>query len=139
MVSMKTFCTSVLVPLSTIVATVLLFGCEPSRPMPVAPMPVPDQHSARPDRRPDQCSRPKIIAFGADWCTVCIAGHAKLDELERMGVEVERVNIDEHPDLAAQNHITSIPVYLVIRCGHPTVRTQSIDEAVRLMNEVFGR
>ena len=63
----------------------------------------------------------------------------KLDALERMGVDVERVNIDQHPDLAAQNSITSIPVYFVIRCGHETVRTQDIDEAVRLMNEVFGR
>jgi thiol-disulfide isomerase/thioredoxin len=123
--------------LSAIMATALLFGCEPT---PVAPWPTPDQrHEAQPDQQHHQCCRPKIIAFGAAWCSVCVAGHAKLDELERMGVEVDRVNIDEHPDLVAQNHITSIPVYLVSRCGHPTVRTQNIDEAVCLMNEVFGR
>ena len=129
---------SVLVPLSAILATILILGCEP--PTPVAPWPTPDQrHEAQPDKQHNQCCRPKIIAFGADWCPACCAGHAKLDALEQMGVDVERVNIDQRPDLAAQNGITSIPVYFVIRCGHETVRTQDIDEAVRLMNEVFGR
>jgi thiol-disulfide isomerase/thioredoxin len=127
-----------LMPWSAIMVTALLFGCEP--PTPVAPWPTPDQrHDAQPDQQHHQCCRPKIIAFGADWCSACRAGEPTLDALEQMGVEIERVNIDQRPDLAAQNHITSIPVYLAIRCGHPTVRTQSIDEAVRLMNEVFGR
>ena len=134
----RTFCTSVLVPLMAILAIILILGCQP--PTPVAPWPTPDQHrQAKPDQQHNQCCRPKIVAFGADWCPACCAGHAKLDALERMGVDVDRVNIDQRPDLAAQNSITSIPVYFVIRCGHETVRTQDIDEAVRLMNEVMGR
>ena len=32
-----------------------------------------------------------------------------------------------------------VPVCCVIRYGHETVRTPSIDEAVRLMNDVCGR
>lgn len=142
----RSFCTSVLLPLSAILATILLLGCDP--PMPLAPLPTPNQrHQAQPDQqRPaqpeqqhKQCSRPKIIAFGADWCSACRAGEPKLDALEQEGVVVDRVNIDERPDLATKNAITSIPVYFVIRCGHDTVRTQDIDEAVRLMNEAFGR
>ena len=46
---------------------------------------------------------PKIIAFGADWCPACCAGQPKLDALEQMGVEVEQINIDQHPDLVAQS------------------------------------
>jgi hypothetical protein len=58
----------------------------------------------------------------------------------QMGVDVERVNIDKCSETTRSYYgITSIPVYFVIRCGHDTVRTQDIDEAVRLMNEVFGR
>ena len=134
----RTFWKSVLVPLAAILATILILGCEP--PTPVAPWPTPDQHrQAQPDKQHNQCCRPKIIAFGADWCPACQAGKPKLDALERMGVEVERVNIDKYPDLAAKWSITSVPVYFVIRCGHETVRTQDFDEAVRLMNEVFGR
>ena len=90
-----------------------------------------------------QAAQPVLPAEDRGLCAptgaLVLRGHAKLDALERMGVDVERVNIDQHPDLAAQNSITSIPVYFVIRCGHETVRTQDIDEAVRLMNEVFGR
>ena len=134
----RSFCKSVLVPLSAIVATILILGCEP--PTPVAPWPTPDQrHEAQPDKQHNQCCRPKIIAFGADWCPACQAGMPKLDALERMGVEVERVNIDKCSDWRRKYSITSVPVYFVIRCGHETVRTQDIDEAVRLMNEVFGR
>jgi thiol-disulfide isomerase/thioredoxin len=140
----RSFCTSVLLPLSAILTVILLAGCEP--PTPVAPWPMPNQrHQAQPDQQrpvqPDQehkqCCPPKIIAFGAPWCPACCAGQSKLDALERKGVVVEHVNIDEHPDLATKWGITSIPVYFVIRCGHETVRTQDIDEAVRLMNEMF--
>ncbi len=134
----RSFCKSVLLPLSAILATILIAGCEPPRP--VAPWPTPNQrHETLPDKPHQQCCRPKIIAFGADWCPACCAGHAKLEALERMGVDVERVNIDKCPELATKWGITSVPVYFVIRCGHETVRTQDIDDAVRLMNEVFGR
>jgi thiol-disulfide isomerase/thioredoxin len=134
----RSFCKSVLVPLAAILTTILIAGCEP--PTPVAPWPTLDQHrQAQPDN-PHQCCRPKIIAFGADWCPLCVAGHAKLDAMEQMGVDVERVNIDTCSETTKRYYgITSVPVYFVIRCGHETVRTQDIDEAVRLMNEVFGR
>ncbi len=69
------------------------------------------------------------------WCR---AGQPKLTALEKRGVEVEHINIDENSELAQQNNVTSIPVYLVVRCGHETVRTQDIDEVVRLMDEVMG-
>jgi thiol-disulfide isomerase/thioredoxin len=125
--------------LATLLALLLLTGC---RPTPVAPLPTPDQHQVQPvqpDKKQPICCRPTIWAFGAEWCGSCRAGQQKLDDMEKMGVAVMRVNIDQRPDLAAQYAITSIPVYYVIRCGHETVRTQNIDEAVRLMNEVFGR
>ena len=51
----------------------------------------------------------------------------------------DRVNINRYPDRAAKWDIMGIPVYCVNRSAHETVRTPNIDEAVRLMNEVFGR
>jgi thiol-disulfide isomerase/thioredoxin len=134
----RSFYTSVLLPLSAILATILFLGCEP--PTPLAPWPAPNkQCPAQPEQQHKQCCPPKIIAFGADWCPACRAGEPKLDALEQKGVVVERVNIDKYPDLAAKWGITSVPVYFALRCGHKTVRTQDIDEAVRLMNEAFGR
>ena len=128
-------CKSVLLPLTFSLATILICGCEP--PTPVAPWPTHDRViRAQPETPHKQCCHPKIIAFGADWCPACQAGQPKLDALERADVEVERVNIDQHPDLAIKWSITSIPVYFVIRCGHETVRTQDIDEVERLVSEV---
>ena len=105
----------------------------------MAPLPRPRPDKSCPVEPKKHCCRPKVVAFGADWCQWCRAGQPKLDALEQRGVDVEHINIDDHADLATQNNITSIPVYLVIRCGHETVRTQDIDEVVRLMDEVLGR
>jgi thiol-disulfide isomerase/thioredoxin len=129
-----------LLPLSAIVATILILGCQP--PTPVAPWPTPNHERQQQEQQHQQehkpCCPPKIIAFGAEWCPTCVAGHAKLDELERRGVVVERVDLDKCSETTKQYYgITSIPVYFVIRCGHETVRTQNIDEAVRLMDELF--
>jgi thiol-disulfide isomerase/thioredoxin len=136
---MKSFCVSFLLPLATIMAVVLVLGCEPTPKTcpvsvpklagPVAPLP-----TLLPVAR-----LPKVVAFGADWCPACRAGLPQLEELKRRGVEVDHWNIDQHPELVQAYKITSIPVYLVNRPGHPMVRTQSIDEAVRLVNEVYGR
>ena len=86
-----------------------------------------------------RCHRPKVVAFGRGLVHVVPGRAAETGRLEKRGVDVERINIDEHADLANQNNVTSIPVYLVIRCGYETVRTQDIDEVVRLMDEVMGR
>jgi thiol-disulfide isomerase/thioredoxin len=141
MATTRSFCLSVLLPLATLLALLLLTGCRPTPaaplPTPVAPCPTPDQPNP-PNQKHDICCPPQIWAFGADWCPACCAGHEKLAAMEKMGVEVTRINIDQHPDLAAKYAITSIPVYYVLRCGHETVRTQDIDEAVRLMNELYA-
>ncbi len=135
--SMCSFCRAVLLPLLAILGVILVLGCAPATP--VAPLPRPRPDNTCPVEPEKRCHRPKVVAFGADWCMWCRAGQPKLDALEKRGVDVEHINIDEHADLANQNNVTSIPVYLVIRCGHETVRTQDIVEVVRLMDEVMGR
>lgn len=120
----RSFCKQVLLPLAALLATLLIFGCEP-----VAPRPV------RLERQHILVVRPKVIAYGAEWCAACRAGQSFLTFLEEKGVTVERINIDEHPDLVAKYAITSIPVYFVIRAGHETMRTQDLDDVLRCINE----
>lgn len=120
----KSFCWSVLFPMATLLATALLFGCDqPKQPKPPKP--------------PTPVSRPTIVAFGAPWCGACVAGEPKLAALEQRGVAVVRVNIDLQHDEAAKYKINSIPVYIVIRRGHVSVRTQDVDVAVNLVNDVW--
>jgi thioredoxin 1 len=61
-----------------------------------------------------------MVDFWAEWCAPCRAIAPTLDELARESagkVSLAKVNIDEHPALAARYGIRSIPTILFIKSG----------------------
>ena len=61
-----------------------------------------------------------MVDFWAEWCAPCRAIAPTLDELTRESagkVSLAKVNIDEHPALAARYGIRSIPTILFIKSG----------------------
>lgn len=61
-----------------------------------------------------------IVDFWAEWCGPCKAIAPVLEELAREyagRVTVAKVNVDEHPALAAQFQVRSIPTLLVFKGG----------------------
>jgi thioredoxin 1 len=61
-----------------------------------------------------------MVDFWAEWCAPCRAIAPALDELARESagkVSLAKVNIDEHPALAARYGIRSIPTILFIKSG----------------------
>ncbi len=61
-----------------------------------------------------------MVDFWAEWCAPCRAIAPALDELARESagkVSLAKVNIDEHPGLAARYSIRSIPTILFIKSG----------------------
>ena len=61
-----------------------------------------------------------MVDFWAEWCAPCRAIAPALDELARESagkVSLAKVNIDEHPSLAARYGIRSIPTILFIKGG----------------------
>ena len=61
-----------------------------------------------------------MVDFWAEWCAPCRAIAPALDELARESagkVSLAKVNIDEHPALAARYGIRSIPTVLFIKSG----------------------
>src|SRR4026208_503937 len=68
-----------------------------------------------------------VVDFWAEWCGPCKAVAPTLDELatEYAGrVTIAKVNVDEHPGLAARFQVRSIPTLLIFKGG------QVVDKAV---------
>jgi len=61
-----------------------------------------------------------MVDFWAEWCAPCRAIAPTLDELARESagrVSLAKVNVDEHPALAARYGIRSIPTILLMKHG----------------------
>jgi thioredoxin 1 len=61
-----------------------------------------------------------MVDFWAAWCAPCRAIAPTLDELTRESagrVSLAKVNVDEHPALAARYGVRSIPTILFIKDG----------------------
>jgi thioredoxin 1 len=61
-----------------------------------------------------------MVDFWAEWCAPCRAIAPTLEELARDSagkVSLAKVNVDEHPGLAARYGVRSIPTILFIKGG----------------------
>jgi thiol-disulfide isomerase/thioredoxin len=68
-----------------------------------------------------------LLVFHADWCTACQRVKPVVNQLEAAGVIVERINYDEHPDIARKYNITSLPTF-ILNPGTPhEVRSNDIE------------
>jgi len=102
------------------VVLTMFVGCEPNHPAPTPP-----EHQG--------CTPPKVLAFCASWCSPCKQAQPTLRWLEKEGIEVVHIDIDQQPELARQYGITSVPTFFVYVCGHDTVRTQDVNVVVDCM------
>jgi thioredoxin 1 len=87
---------------------------------------------------------PVVVEFWAEWCPPCKMIAPALESIaieQAHRVQTFKVNVDEHPELAARYEVISIPTLLVFRDGALIRRMigargqaqllQEIDESIR--------
>jgi thioredoxin 1 len=58
-----------------------------------------------------------LVDFWAEWCGPCQGMMPTLAELEKTGVKVGKINIEEQGDLAAEYRVMSIPTLMWMKDG----------------------
>ena len=60
----------------------------------------------------------KVLDFWATWCGPCKFMEPIIEEIEKElagKVEFEKINVDEHQDIAAKHQVMSIPTYIITK------------------------
>jgi len=63
-----------------------------------------------------------LLDFYADWCGPCRQMAPVVEQLAQQGYPVQKVNVDQHPELAARFRITSIPCFVMVVDGREAGR-----------------
>jgi thiol-disulfide isomerase/thioredoxin len=63
-----------------------------------------------------------LLDFTAPWCGPCQSMAPVIHRLESEGFPVRKVNIDQHPQLAAQYGVTSVPCFVMLSEGREVDR-----------------
>lgn len=86
-------------------------------------------------------SLPVLFDFWAPWCRPCVAMQPTLDflgEKLRDRVKIQKVNVDEQPDLAVQYGVRSVPTLVLADAGVEKLRIVGARPAASLELEVLG-
>lgn len=77
-------------------------------------------------------AKPVLIDFYADWCGPCRLQSPKLEELKKkMGdaIEIRKVDVDQHMDIADRYGITVVPTLIIEKNGKEIRRLEGLTDA----------
>lgn len=63
----------------------------------------------------------RVVAFTAKWCVPCQEAKPTLRKLEKLGVIVDEIDVDDNPRAAKENGVTSLPTFFVMMDGRTLV------------------
>ena len=80
-----------------------------------------------------------IVDFYADWCEPCKWALPIMEDVIKHfngKITLEKVNIDEQPELAASLHIMSVPTFILYRKREEIWRMRGFDIAPAMIRKI---
>ena len=71
---------------------------------------------------------PVLVDFWATWCGPCMMIAPVIAEIaeERQDIKVCKIDVDQHPELAIEYKVMSIPTLMVFKNGEVTAKTLGV-------------
>lgn len=73
-----------------------------------------------------------LLVFYADWCGPCKMLHPVLEELDKDGQKVVKVNSDENPELMMRFGLQGVPSMIIYQDGVPKEKASGYLPKVQL-------